>query len=1049
MKKKSLLTSTPVRAVHRPVINAISKWGKSMLISNQLIMKARSLLALVVLILFHGTALADESEIAFDIDAQELGAALNEFALQSNKEILFVEAETADKSAAKVSGTYAPAAALDLLLADTGLDYRVNELDTVLVGAAAEQRGASDSKNLTPTPVLMAQNQTAAQTEMSQPNEPSNSSDEAPLPLEEIIVTGTNIRGAAPVGSPLLAIDRSEIDASGFATTQELVASLPQNFGGGATEETVFGNDAGLNFAGGVAVNLRGLGTDSTLVLINGRRSVQAGGFNGAFVDVSNLPLSAIERVEVLTDGASAVYGSDAIAGVVNFILRDDFDGAEIMVRYGTVTDGDMDEFQLPLLLGKSWDTGNVMLSYEYFERDPLSRTERPFTASTDLADLGGDDFSSPFSNPGNIVGVIPLGGFFPTPVQFAIPAGQDGTSLTPGDLLAGQTNLENRNEATSLLGGQERHSVFVTGRQELGEKVELFGEFRYSNREFELMSGDPAVAITVPSTNAFFVSPDPTASAVRVNYNFVDDFGPQVRSSEVESLAGVFGFNADVTDTWRAEVYAVYSDEDTTRRIASNLDLAGLTSALASSDPATAFNPFGDGSNSPQSVIDSIRSTTIQDFGGSLWSVNGKLDGELLDVPGGAVKLALGGEYREESFSVDDVIDINSQGLETSNSVNSIDVERNVSAVYGELFIPIVGEDNARPGLQRLEITAAGRYEDYSDFGDTVNPKVGVAWAPVEDLVFRGTWGTSFRAPRLTEINGPQFAFQTFLPDALSTTGFSNSLLRQGGNDELVSEESESWTAGIDFKPSYWSGFQLSATYFAIDYTDRIALPDENFFLLALQPDVFASVLTRSPDAATVQSIVDSPAFIDITGIPVNPTDIELIVDGRINNIASTSVSGIDVTADYEFATDIGDFNIGVNANYLLEFENALTPTSPFVEIVDTINNPVDFRMRSNVSWSLQNWGASFFVNYTDGYSDTVSTPNRSVNSWTTVDAQLRYATEENENWYSGVAVSLNLQNLFDEEPPFVNNPAGIGYDPNNADALGRFVSLQVRKTF
>lgn len=164
-----------------------------MLTSNELIMKARSLLTMVVLISFHGTALADESEIVFDIDAQDLGAALNEFALQSNKEILFVEAETTDKSATKVSGKYAPTAALDLLLTDTGLDYRVNELDTVLVGVAVEQRGASDSKNLSPAPILMAQNQTSTSQTASSPQSEDESFDPAnATPLGSLLTLRIN-----------------------------------------------------------------------------------------------------------------------------------------------------------------------------------------------------------------------------------------------------------------------------------------------------------------------------------------------------------------------------------------------------------------------------------------------------------------------------------------------------------------------------------------------------------------------------------------------------------------------------------------------------------------------------------------------------------------------------------------------------------------------------------------------------------------------------------------------------------------------------------------
>ena len=271
MKKKISLTSTPIRAVHRLVINTISKWGKSMLISNQLIMKARSLLVLVVLISLHGTALADESEIAFDIDAQELGAALNEFALQSNKEILFVEAETADKSATKVSGTYAPTAALDLLLADTGLEYRVNELDTVLVGAAAEQRGASDSKNLTPTPVLMAKNQASPKQATSSLNDAGGTS----------IVTGTvtdartgaNLKGAKvtieETGQWTSTNDLGEFRFVNVPTGNTTLTVSYLGYAGQSAEIGVRGARASQNFA------LRG-GSEIEEIVVFGTRSARA-----------------------------------------------------------------------------------------------------------------------------------------------------------------------------------------------------------------------------------------------------------------------------------------------------------------------------------------------------------------------------------------------------------------------------------------------------------------------------------------------------------------------------------------------------------------------------------------------------------------------------------------------------------------------------------------------------------------------------------------------------------------------------------------------------
>ena len=270
MKKKSLLTSTPIRAVHRSVINTISKWGKSMLISNQLIMKARSLLALVVLVSFHGTALADESEIAFDIDAQELGAALNEFALQSNKEILFVEAETVGKSATEVIGTYEPIAALELLLAESGLEYWVNALDTVLVGVAGKQRGASDSGNLSPTPVSMAQSQTSQAQMSSQSSEGGTSIVTGKVTDAR---TGANLRGAkVTVEETGQWTSTGDLGQFRFASVPNGSVTLTVSFLGYSGQSAVIGVRGGSvskNFA------LRG-GSELEEIVVFGTRSARA-----------------------------------------------------------------------------------------------------------------------------------------------------------------------------------------------------------------------------------------------------------------------------------------------------------------------------------------------------------------------------------------------------------------------------------------------------------------------------------------------------------------------------------------------------------------------------------------------------------------------------------------------------------------------------------------------------------------------------------------------------------------------------------------------------
>ena len=1045
MKKNSLLTSTPIRAVHRPVINTISKWGKSMLISNQLIMNARMLLALVVLISFHGTAIADESEIAFDIDAQELGAALNEFALQSDKEILFVEAETADKSATKVSGTYAPTVALDLLLADTGLEYRVNELDTVLVGAAAEQRGDSDSKNLTSAPALMVQTQPTEQAARSlQRSDSQSRNDESRLedvPLEEIIVTGTNIRGAETVGSKPFVFDREALDQSGFSTPQDLFRVLPQNTGIGGNEITsaafISNNDANLNTSLGSGINLRGLGTQSTLTLINGRRA--ASNNFGTLTDVSLIPLVAVERIDVLADGASAIYGADAVGGVVNFVLRSGFEGAETRLRYGTVSSGDQDEVLASQIFGTAWDSGDAIFTYEYFKRDALESADRSFAADADLTPFGGDDLRTRNSNPGTIRA---------NGTTYAVPAGQDGTSLLPGDLVEGTANFGNQRRGTFLLPSQERHSVIVGVNQSVSRNASMFLEGRYATRDFETRSPAFETNLTVPDSNAFFVDPVGGLTSYRIRYSFIDDLGPQVGDGKIEAYSIVAGGNIELTETWRLDVFGTYNREDEEVRSSGLPNRAILADALADSNPTTAFNPFGDGSHTAASTIDLISGYFSADRSSELRSVNAKADGSLFALSGGDVRLAVGLEYREEELRAD--------GIDFRNSLTPVnepteEFGRDVTAGFGEIFVPVVGSANQRRGLQRLELSLAVRAEDYSDFGRTTNPKYGVLWAPSESVNFRGTWGTSFRAPSLRSLDtsGNGIFITNIIPDPMATDGNTQTAVLFGNDENIGPEEATVWQVGFDISIPSSPNLEIGVTYFDIEYEDRIAGLFGSLISVFTNEDQFAPIVTRDVDDTTAQMILNSP---ELTSNFCGCTDVEAIVNVRDANVSVTEVNGIDATISYQLGTKLGDFDFDLNGSYYLKFEEALTSTAPLVEKVDTVGSPIDLRLRGSVTWSLDEYSIAAFVNHADGYTDNTSIVDRNIDSYTTVDMRLAYSAGEREGnrLLDNLEVALTVNNLFDEDPPFFNNVArAVAFDFEQSNPQGRFIALQVLKVW
>lgn len=746
---------------------------------------------------------------------------------------------------------------------------------------------------------------------------------------ETVTVTGTNIRGAAPA-SPLIVIDREAIDLSGVVTVGELLEQLPQNFGGGFNEDggAITGFNA-AHFSGASTVNLRGLGPAASLVLFNGRRLASAS--SDSLVDVSMLPVSAIERVEVLTDGASAVYGSDAIAGVVNFIMRRDYDGAETRLRVGTVTEGDLREYRAVQALGKNWDNSNIFFNYQYYNRGDLEALDRDFTV-----DLAPD-------------------------------------------------TLPNRDEI-DVLPRQESHNVLVSGTHAVSDRLSLQGDFlftsRENNREGEFLDAPQAIAGKT----------DQYAATLATFFELSESW-------EFE-LAGVFGKNKFVSQSFT---------------LPDNVSTGGLSS----------------GEN-------------------ELWSIDSRVSGALINVPAGKVDVAFGGQYREES-------------LEAPSARGA----RQLWSLFAETLIPIAGANNEVRGIRKLDLSLAVRHEDYSDFGPTTDPKLGLIWLPTESLAFRGTWGTSFRAPSLDQLDvGPvdQTAFFFDFADPSMPDGFTTALLEFSiANDQLGPETSTASTIGFDYQPEVLDGLDLSVTYFNIKYEDRISVPTNSLLTAFVNRDAFASLILDNPtvtqSTALVNRIVEEGFFQNATGRPFDPAEVEAIFDNRIQNLSSTDVRGLDFSASHRFTADVGDIGLSLTGSYMFDFINKATPRSSEDNAINRFLRPVDLRFRPGATWSKDGLTAAAFANYTDSYRNDVFSPPTEIGSWTTVDLHVSYDTGDRlGNYFDNAVVSFNVRNLFDQNPPSVGDgPALLGsglsrpvdYDPANASPLGRFVSVELKKTF
>lgn len=972
-------------------------------------------------------ALAQERftrEVTFDIAAQSVEAALLEFSKQADVQVMVGGALNGQKTDG-VKGKLSVTEGLRQLLKNTGLEYQT-EGNTVTIRSVAAAKADARVRPLLDAVTLASRD---AAGEAARSSIPPNEAKVADVdPLDTIVVTGTHIRGQAPVGSQLISLDRTEINRSGFSTVQGIVQSIPQNFGGGVSEDTFLGLEAGTNNARSTAVNLRGLGAAATLVLINGRR-LASSGTEGAFTDVSSVPLTAIDRIDVLTDGASAVYGSDAIGGVVNFRMRQALDGAQTEARYGAVTSGSEKEYQLGQAFGLNWSSGSGVLAYEYFLREPLLASERDESASNDLRSFGGSDFSDFFNNPGTITSGSQT---------WAIPSGQDGSALTPADLIPGTRNAGNRNEGRELYARQERHSLYATATSSIDDRADVFIDGLFTKREVGVDNGGQSATLQVPNTNPFYVNPTGGTGRVTVRYRLNDDFGPRHLDVDVKTANVGAGINISFGDSWHVTAQAMYSREDVDQK-QDTFNSAAMNAALADPNPLTAFNPFADGSYTNPETLARIRADSIFETQSDLRSAGVTADGRLWGVGDRNARLALGVEVRKPSF---ESMLRSPTGLATNASF-----EREVRSGFAELVMPFVGTSNSRPGMRALDVSLAGRFEDYSDFGSATTPKVGVTWSPALGFKLRGTWSNSFRAPGLADLDETNnFSLIDETPDPLSTTGTSPVLLWLGKNADLEEETATSYSFGVEYEPEQVAGLSLSANYFRVKFEDRIqAVPDSASWLLEPR---FASVVTRSPSAEDRTRVCSRSTFVgtlsDCTDAPV-----AAIIDARVINTAISEVSGLDLIGSYLFDTSVGTFEARLNATYLLDYSQALTRLESPIDIRNTANNPIDLRLRGSLSWSRRGLSATAFVNYSDSYIDNITVPQRGIDSWTTVDLQLAYETRESGGLLDNFTVALNAQNVLDEDPPFFNNPLGVAYDPENAELLGRFLSLQLRKSW
>jgi outer membrane receptor protein involved in Fe transport len=948
-------------------------------------------------------ACAQESVRDYDIAAQPLAAALRQYSDVSGQEVI-ADAEIVDgHRGTPVRGRLSADAALARLIAETGLSF------SIVDGARVIRPAGGQAANLA---------------------EPAG---------EAIIVTGTRIRGTGPIGSPLTTIDRDALDQSGRGTIADFVQTIPQNFSGGPTEAN-FGMSARgnslSNIGFGSAINLRGLGPGATLTLFDGVRPA-LGGASAAFADLSLIPTAAVERIEILTDGASAIYGSDAVAGVVNIRLRNRFEGAETRLRVATA-DGDYGEVQIGQVFGTHWNGGHLVVAGEFYRRGNLPSNQRAF-ATEDLRRFGGPDLRSNYNSPGTIVAA--------NGQRFQIPSGQDGRNLTATDLIpSADFNRGDGRRITDLLPKQKSGSLYASAEQDVGENLSFFARLLYANRRFDIRRRlNGTIPLTVTSANPYYVDPIGTGQPITVYYDPAVDFGSEGTRGRVKALNASFGGRIAL-GPWDVELSGGFGEQREHYDGVNLIHFLRLPRAASAPDIDQALNPFGDGAVNDPALIDRLRGSLAVDTRFRVWSGAVRADGPLFRLPAGEAKLALGAEYRRDRLTYVQVSDLASESPRT-DGIPGLPDKRIVRAVYAELALPVFDAGENFPGS--LTLSAAGRYEDYSDVGDTANPKAGVRWTPLPGLALRASYGRSFRAPFFDELVGTANArYQTLrVADPQAPSGQSVVLALFGFRPDLGPEKAESWTAGVDFEPGFLPGAKLALTYFDVDYRGRITSGSAEFRNFLVRRDVFAPLIEENPDSATIAAYFAGPNFSNAIGAA--PGDVRAILDVRTRNLASSRVRGIDFDLTYNRPVGGGTINLSLGGSRLFEIDNRLVATAARNNVVGTLGNPVKLRLRGRAGFTLGAFDGGIGVHHVDGYRNLTVTPTEQVKSWTTVDLQLgtTIAGPPSDSGAGSLRLALSVNNLFDRAPPYAQVRAigsAIAYDAEQASAVGRTIALQ-----
>ena len=856
-------------------------------------------------------------------------------------------------------------------------------------------------------------------------------------PMERVQITGSriNLKQAQISGvGPVTVIDAEAIQRSGAISVETLLQRLPSSAGTAGNQSSAYWTSNGY---GTTQVNLRGLGIDRTLVLLNGRRVVAGGTGANSSVDLNMIPVAMIERIEVLKDGASAIYGADAVAGVVNIITKKAFDGVEMSARYGKTERGDGPETAVDMVWGVRNERGSLMTSLNYSESGTVNLASRAPCA------LFEDDGKLVCSGSSSTIG-----GRARLADGRRVNFNQDPNGNPRAyETYSAAKHAYNSNPFLNAVNPIKRIGASAFGNVRLNDKVELFSELMFTNRQSEQLATPGAIGIYRPILISAAHPTNPTGQDLVLERRRVAEVGPRTFFQETNTFRVVTGLKGQLNDKWDWSASVNWGRNTGVDGMTNIINLdrvdATLNAATCGKSPTAApcGNYLGYGNLTP-AVLDYIHFVTRDHGGNDQKSANASISGELFTLPAGAVGFASGVEFRKE-MGWRDPDSLIVSGAANTNAQDPIAGEYSAREVFAELSVPLLAK---LPMVDSLQLNAAARYSDYSLFGSKSTHKVGLDWQVVPALKIRANKSTAFRVPTVPELFGgvsegnltttdPCNNWNTLSPSSAVykncqasrvPTGFKQFgpaiLTTGGGNVNLKPEDAKTFTVGTVWTPS--KAVTVTLDYFNIEINNAIeTVPGSTKLAVCYNSDNLSHIFcrptsfTRDPQTGEINFLSSQPA-----------------------NAAQQRVSGVDLGMLYDFTLFGWRSSLSADVSRLQRFDVTPFPGGETIEYAGKITGGRGSyaKWRSSSALSLANgpWSGSYNVQYI-GAADDINAAPADIGAHAPAVAyhnvSVKYALNK------AVSVSFGIDNLFDKKPPYIQSWTDGNTDTMTYDLLGR----------